>query len=63
VQLSICITDVFVSFPCRAIFLQGVLYCDRMEPEALANAMDDLVAMEEAFIKNNPGVEVQRLKQ
>jgi hypothetical protein len=43
--------------------LQGALFCDRMEPGALAEALPALVGMEEAFISAHPGVEVRRVAQ
>jgi peptide deformylase len=43
--------------------LQGALFCDRMQPEALAEALPALVGMEEAFLAANPGVEVRRVAQ
>lgn len=40
---------------------QGTLYCDRMKPAVLDTVRADLVALEEEFIAQNPGVKVQRL--
>lgn len=41
--------------------LEGTLYCDRMTSEVRASLRNEFVEMEEAFIKANPGVEVERL--
>lgn len=40
---------------------QGKLFHDRMRPEVLQTVREDLLALEEAFLRENPGVAVQRI--
>lgn len=41
--------------------LQGTLFCDRMEKDVLDSLRDELVAMEEKYIRDNPSVSIQRI--
>lgn len=54
------------AFPARIFqheydHLQGVLFCDRMNADVLDGLREDLIAMEEAYVKAHPGVEIRRL--
>jgi hypothetical protein len=40
---------------------QGVLFHDRMKPDALESVRASLVAMEEAYLAAQPGATVQRV--
>ncbi|GMH33997.1 hypothetical protein BSKO_01831 [Bryopsis sp. KO-2023] len=42
--------------------LQQTLFFERMSPEVLAKVKPELVALEEKFMKENPGVEIQRVE-
>ena len=42
---------------------QGVLFHDRMAPNALASVRDKLVMLEEDFLREHPGTPVQRVLQ
>jgi peptide deformylase len=41
--------------------MQGILFHDRMKPSVVDSVRGSLVALEETFIKANPGVPVQRV--
>eukprot|EP00890_Picochlorum_soloecismus_P000508 jgi/Picsp_1/1458/NSC_04937-R1_peptide deformylase len=41
--------------------LQGTLFCDRMEKDVLDSLREELVAMEEIYIRDNPSVSIQRI--
>ena len=42
---------------------QGVLFHDRMAPNALESVRDALVALEEDYLREHPGTPVQRVPQ
>jgi peptide deformylase len=41
--------------------MQGVLFHDRMTPKVLATIKDSLVELEEAYLREHPGAQVQRV--
>ena len=41
--------------------MQGTLFIDRMEKEVLGEIRGDLVAMEEAYLAQQPGAQIRRV--
>ena len=41
--------------------MQGTLFHDRMDPKALDSVRRELVALEEAYLKQHPGAAIRRV--